>query len=134
MNDYVPFAALSVWRPAALLLGVLMAAFAISQMTPGRRSRSAAWLLVISATWGMERVTAHEPPILRMAAIILALLWSFKAVVCVEEQIAGKPRLSPLEWWIFAAAWLGMRPTEFLLVFSKPRQAWQELMLRGARR
>lgn len=119
---------------AAMLLVVLIAAFGISRLRGGNGSRLAAWLLVGGATWWVDYLTWEEPAVLRMVAIVLALLWSIKAVVCVEEQIAGKPRLSPLNWWMFAIGWLGMRPAEFLTLPGKPRAGWEELMLRGARR
>ncbi len=134
MNAYTPNDPGTMGLLAALMLCVLLAAFGISFMKPGTVARLAAWLLAAAAAGTAERLTTSEPPGLRMVAIILVALWGMKAVVCVEEQIAGKQRLRPLAWWAFALGWLGMRPAEFRSFPGPPRDDWRELTRRGAAR
>jgi alginate O-acetyltransferase complex protein AlgI len=113
MNAYLPRDPATAWLVAALLAGTLLLGLGISRLRSVGWGRFAAWLLVVGATVGAERLCAAEPPGFRMLAIIGALLYAMKAVVSVEARAGGYPQLSPLRWLAFAALGPGMRPALF---------------------
>jgi alginate O-acetyltransferase complex protein AlgI len=113
VSAYLPHEAAPAWLLAAVLALVLLLGFAITRIPSPRWGRLAAWLLVVSATAGAERLTAVEPAGFRMLAIIGVLLYAMKAVVGVESRADGGPRLAAGQWLAFAAGWFGMRPAPF---------------------
>lgn len=70
--------------------------------------RSLAWLSVVVAVLGAERLTAAEPGGFRMLAICGALLFGFKAVVGTAELAAGGAPLPARRWLGFVMTWPGM--------------------------
>jgi alginate O-acetyltransferase complex protein AlgI len=114
-----------------VLAGILILGFVTTRVRSVAVARAAAWLLAGAGTALVERLCAHEPPGVRMVAIILALLWGLKAVVSVEAQAAGQPRLTPLRWFSFAALWLGMRPAAFATAGGPVRQGAGRLIGKG---
>ncbi len=98
---------------AIALLATLMAGLGLSRSPPRWYAHWLAWMLTVVATAGVERLCRNEPAGLRMLAIIGALLFGMKAVVSVEAQADGMPRLSTWRWLGFAAFWPGMRPAPF---------------------
>jgi alginate O-acetyltransferase complex protein AlgI len=113
VNAYLPHDTLTLWLIAAILSATLAAGFGITRFASVGWSRAAAWLLVVAATAGVERLCAGQPAGFRMLAIIGTLLYGMKAVVAVESQAAGQPRLTLVQWLAFAAGWFGMRPVLF---------------------
>jgi alginate O-acetyltransferase complex protein AlgI len=87
--------------------------------------------LVVGAVVGIERLAASEPAGVRMLAIIGALMLGMKVLVSVEEQSAGRARLKPLSWFLFALGWPGMRPSAFAAVPGPPESRWPELLKQG---
>src|SRR5688572_30687454 len=110
----------TVWPSAALLAAILLVGFSVSRIPHDVTARVTAWLLAAGAFIGAERVTAVDPAATRMVVIVLALIWAFKAVVTVEDRIARGRTLQPLNWFLFAIGWVGMRPSEFAHVPSSP--------------
>jgi alginate O-acetyltransferase complex protein AlgI len=120
MDAYTP----TSWTVPAALLGLIVALLALGLLTTRLRpapGRVLAWALVVSALAAAERLTAAEPPGVRMLGVVLALLVAFKAVVTVEAQAAGMPRLGPWRWLAFAGPWVGMRPALFAAAGGPPR-------------
>jgi alginate O-acetyltransferase complex protein AlgI len=113
MSAYAPHEAIAVWITAGLLILAPVSGYAIQRAKPGRLARMAAWIVVIAAVVGVERANAHEPPGVRMLAIIGGLLFAMKAVVAVEARWQGSPPLPFPCWLAFAALWPGMRPGPF---------------------
>ncbi len=134
MSAYAPSGPLVVCAGTALLLAVVGLGLGITRLRRPEVARLVAWLLALAALAGAERLTAAEPPGFRMLAIIGALLFALKAVVGVEEQAAGGPRLSPLRWLAFAAAWPGMRPSLFSRLGERRLPGAGRLILRGLAR
>src|SRR5262249_22580947 len=97
-------------------------------------ARIAAWMLVLSATVGGERLCAREPAGFRMLAIIGALLWSMKGVGFVESQADGEKSLTPWRWLGFAAGWFGMRPAPFAALGGPPLPRSGSLIWFGTQR
>jgi alginate O-acetyltransferase complex protein AlgI len=113
MNGYTPRDAVTLMEVGIVLVGTLLAGLVLSRGPPRWYARSLAWIVTLSATAGMERLTSHEPAGLRMLAIIGALLYGMKSVVSVEARADGMPPLSAWKWLGFAALWPGMRPAPF---------------------
>jgi hypothetical protein len=113
VNAYLPHAATTVWLLAALLAATLLLGFASTRIPSPGWGRLAAWLLVVSATVGADRLCAAEGAGFRMLALIGVLLYAMKAVVGVEARADGGPRLTAVQWLAFAAGWFGMRPALF---------------------
>ncbi len=133
MVGYVPnHPEILVWA-GLLLLVELITGFLITRLRSVPLARTAAWLLVVGAVAGIERLTAAEPAGVRMLTIIAALLLAMKVVVSVEQQQAPAGRLSALRWFAFATGWPGMRPKAFSKVFSTTKSRSGELLLRGLR-
>jgi alginate O-acetyltransferase complex protein AlgI len=134
VSAYLPHDALTAGLVPAVLAGTLVAAFAISRTRSVARGRPAAWLLVVGATAGVERLCAAEPPGFRMMAIIATLLYAMKAVVSVEARAGGHERLSPARWLAFAALWPGMRPAAFAGLGHKALPGAGALVVMGLKR
>jgi len=117
----------------AALAATLLAGLAISRLGSRPLARAAAWALILVATIGGERLTADEPPGLRMLAIVALLFTAMKSAVTVDGMPPGT-RLPPARWLAFAAMWPGMRPTIFATAGGPPRPGATELLARGAER
>ncbi|MEX0713952.1 MAG: membrane bound O-acyl transferase family-domain-containing protein [Pirellulales bacterium] len=112
---------------------VLAAGFAVTRMPLPRLARFAAWMLAVLSVAGAERIAASQPAGFRMLAIIAAALLGMKAVVAVEAQAAGQPRLS-LAAWLRFAGWPGMRPAPFTRPLAGPLPGAGKLFRLGLRR
>jgi alginate O-acetyltransferase complex protein AlgI len=143
MSVYLPLEAHTAWLVGVVLLGTLVLASAISRRAgvgvagapaPDAKGRWAAWLLVAVSVVGVERLCRDEPAGFRMVALILALFLSLKAVVSVEAQAAGQPRLSALRWLAFATLWPGMRPALFAAAGGPSRPGAGLLITKGIKR
>jgi hypothetical protein len=134
VNAYLPGDASVLALVAAAVAATLLAALCLSRLRPGPASRSAAWLLAVLSTAGVERIARGEPAGFRMLAVIGALLFGMKAVVSVESVAAGEPRLSPGRWLAFAALWPGMRPGLFSTCGQPRLPGAGALIARGANR
>src|SRR5437870_1029362 len=104
MHAYTPSSLVVVAAVGAAMAANVLAGLAISRLRPGPVARLAAWTLVVVAVAAAERLTAREPPGVRMIAIIVMLLHAMKVVVTVE----GEERLSPARWLAFTLLWPGM--------------------------
>ena len=82
-------------------------------------ARITAWGIIIATAVFAAVITAQEPPLYRMIAIVSLQLQSMKSIVMVETY-TGKPSLNPLQWLAFAQGWFGMRPRLFEAFPSKP--------------
>jgi len=133
VNGYFPNHHATLIWVASVLLVELLSGFTITRFRSTTLARASAWLLVVAAVAGIERLTAAEPAGVRMLAIIGGLLFAMKVVVSVEQQASGRGRLGPLSWLLFATCWPGMRPSAFASVFNSSRSRWQELLIRGLR-
>ncbi len=131
MNAYLPHDAATVGLVVAAMAATLAAGLGISRLRSVRAGRAAAWLLVVLAVAGVERLCAAEPAGFRMLAIIGTLLFAMKAVVTVEAVADGQPRLTPLQWLGFASAWPGMRPTPFTKAGGPPQPGAAALVWAG---
>src|SRR6185295_9556538 len=131
MSAFAPSDPWLVWIGGALLLLTLALGFAVSRIAAPRLARIAAWSLVALVFAAAERLTAGEPAGFRMLGILGALLCGMKAVVSVEERIATGAALSPLRWFLFAAAWPGMRPSLFASLGDGPRPGGWRLIGNG---
>lgn len=114
MNPYLPHDATTAGLVAAVWVLVLAAGWSITRLRSVAVVRAAAWALVVTAGVGLDWLCSTEPAGVRMVALIVGVLFGMKAVVSVEAQAAGQPRLSPLRWLGFAALWVGMRPLLFV--------------------
>jgi alginate O-acetyltransferase complex protein AlgI len=133
VNAYLANDGATAERVGLILLGLLAAGLAVTRLRWANVARLAAWLLTIISVVAVEWLTAFDPAGFRMLTIIAALLLGMKAVVTVEHAAAGRPRLRPVAWLLFAAGWLGMRPGEFAQVparLAPPHTTGR--MLRGA--
>jgi alginate O-acetyltransferase complex protein AlgI len=115
------------------LAGTLLLGLAISRLGPAALARPLAWFLVITATAGVERLCAEEPPGFRMVALIGAMWLGMKAVVSAESRAAGETPLSAWRWLGFASLWAGMRPGLFAAAGEPPLAGAGALMVRGIR-
>lgn len=69
-----------------------------------------------------------------MLLIIVALLWSMKAVVYVEARHQGRCVLTFWQWLGFCVGWFGMRAESFKKVPGKTIPDWQDFVWRGLKR
>jgi alginate O-acetyltransferase complex protein AlgI len=113
VTAYLPHNLAAFSLLVVVLLATLFAGLALTRFCPTNATRCAGWVLVVASTAAAIRLSDPEPAGLRMLALIGVLLWSMKAVVSVESQAAGQPRLSSLRWLAFATSWFGMRPALF---------------------
>jgi alginate O-acetyltransferase complex protein AlgI len=134
MNAYRPHDLATLGFLLGLLAATLLIGFAISRLRSLRWARAASWALVVSATVAAEQLCVAEPAGFRMLAIIGALLFGMKAVVTVEAQADGTPRLSAGRWLAFAALWPGMRPGIFASAGGSPLPGAGALILMGLTR
>lgn len=131
MNGYMPQNSSIIAGIVAGLACELLVGFGITRMGSVKIARACAWLLVVGAVTGIERLSAPEPAGVRMLAIIGALLLGMKVLVSVEEQSSGRLKLSPLRWLLFATGWPGMRPSTFMAIPGPPQSRWPELLKQG---
>jgi alginate O-acetyltransferase complex protein AlgI len=118
----------------AVLAAELLAGYALTAVRRASLARGAAWGLVAAASIAVERLTAAEPAGFRMLAIVGALLYGMKGVVCIEAQAAGESRLPFARYLAFALLWFGMRPGVFARESKSNRQDEDlsgELLRRG---
>lgn len=133
MTGYVPHHLETLAWIASAFLAELLAGFGITRFPNQKIARVSAWVLVVGAVVGIERLVASEPAGIRMLAIIGALLFGMKVIVSVEEHSSGRKRLAPRTWFLFALGWPGMRPSAFADVPGPWKGRCQELLTRGAR-
>lgn len=117
MAAYAPSGPAVVLALAAILLAELLAGFALMRVPSPRVARALSWALMILGTAGVERLCSHEPPGVRMLALITCALLGMKAIVVVEERARGLSPLPLARWLGFAAGWVGMQPR----LFATPR-------------
>jgi Membrane bound O-acyl transferase family len=134
MSGYVPTTSLTASLIGLVWLGTLLAGFGLTRLPCGPVVRFAGWLLGIAAVTGCLVVCDGEPPGVRMLAICVSLLLAMKAVVTVEAQGAGAPRLSAGRWFAFALLWLGMRPGLFADAGRRSLTGGLRLTILGAKR
>lgn len=132
MSAYLPS---QLWV-LAVLAGVLVVAmvvgYAIACRAPAAIGRPLAWTTLVLGTLGVERLTAREPPGVRMVALITFALLVMKVVVVIEERARGTTPLAFGAWLRFAGAWLGMNPRLFASVETGPLPGAGALIRRGA--
>lgn len=131
MTGYLPNNWLTIAAIAAALCAELIVGFLISRLGTVKLSRVFGWLLVVLSVVAIERLASGEPAGIRMLAIIGALLLGMKVLVSVEERIAGRDRLRPLSWFLFALGWPGMQPSTFADVPGPSKDRRFELLKRG---
>jgi hypothetical protein len=115
----------------AVLAFELLAGYALTAARRTSLARGAAWGLTAGAVVIVERLTATEPAGFRMLAIVGALLYGMKGVVCVEAQAARGKRLSLPRFLAFALLWFGMRPSVFADAAKSERDGGGELIRLG---
>lgn len=113
MNGFPSPHSMTWWCVGAALLGTLAASFTITRIHRAAWAISLAWMLVLAAPLGVGLLCLNEPGGWRMLVICAALWWAMKAVVSVEAEAAGQPRLPPGRWLLFATVWFGMKPAIF---------------------
>lgn len=131
MTGYLPNSLPTIFEVVAALSIELMVGFAITRMKNPKLSSLCGWLLVAISVVAIERLAAGEPAGVRMLAVIGGLLLGMKVLVSVEEQIAGRDRLKPSSWFLFALGWPGMRPSAFSDVPGPSRDRWFRLLKQG---
>ncbi len=134
MSAYLPRDPALGWLLVAALGLPLVVGLGISRIRSPGAARGAAWTLVVLGIIAVERLCVQEPAGLRMLALIGALLFGMKAVVTVEAQAAGQPRLPAGRWLGFAALWVGMQPALFAAAGRPALPGAGRLMHRGWRR
>jgi alginate O-acetyltransferase complex protein AlgI len=120
VSAYAPHELAAVWATTLILAATLVIGLAITRLRPLWAARVAAWLQVVAAVLGVERLNAGEPAGFRMLAVIGALLYAMKAVVVVEARALGGELLPARRWFGFAALWPGMRPSPFAHPGAEP--------------
>jgi hypothetical protein len=113
MPAYLPSTPSVVPALALGLLLVLGGGFALGRSRQSGVARGLAWAVLLVGTLGAACLVAHEPPGLRMLALVSTALLGMKVIVVVEERALGMAPLSLGAWFGFAAAWLGMKPRPF---------------------
>jgi alginate O-acetyltransferase complex protein AlgI len=116
----------------ALELGI---GYALTGLRNRKLARGGAWATMVTTFVFVERLTAAEPAGFRMVAVVGAMLYGMKAVVCVESQAAGGPHLSLPRFLAFSLFWFGMRPSIFAKSEKEvPRNGAGELISHGGKR
>lgn len=131
---YWPMTLPMILTTLAVLAAEVLVGYALMAFQRASFARRGAWALTCGAFLLVERLTASEPAGFRMLAIVGAMLYGMKAVVCVEAQAAGGPRLTLPRYLAFALLWFGMRPSLFAGVESGKRDGADEMFARGAKR
>lgn len=137
MIGYWPVNPEAIAATLALLAAELLAGYALTAVPRASLARAAAWGLVAASSIVIERLTAAEPAGFRMLAIVAAVLYGMKSVVCIEAQAAGESRLSFTRYLAFALLWFGMRPSVFARASKSDRSDGNlagELLHRGYQR
>ncbi len=96
-------------------------------------ARIIAWLIIILTTIFSIKVSAGEPALFRMIAIVSLQLLAMKSIVMVETY-SGKPRLNFIQWLAFELGWFGMRPVLFEQFIAKPLAGVASLVGKGVSR
>ncbi len=93
-------------------------------------SRVCCWTLAIVSVLLVNFLSDREPAGTRMLVIIVALLWSMKAVVMSEASLSGV-KLNVIQWLAFTVGWFGMRPNLFTSLNGKPTKRVGEFISKG---
>jgi hypothetical protein len=112
MSAYVPTELTAIVPVALALLAGLVAGYALLR-APTTVARAIGWAALVLGTLWIERVVAHQPPGVRMIALVAFALLVMKVLVAIEELAGGMAPLSLAAWLGFAAAWIGMQPRLF---------------------
>jgi hypothetical protein len=128
---YVPTSIGILVAIATILVGAILAGYALQRLDRPRRARVAAWIILIVGTVGVERLCARQPPGFRMLALISFALLVMKAVVVCEEEERGLAPLSFTRWLGFSAGWIGMQPRLFASTAAGPLAGAGVLIRRG---
>jgi len=134
MDAYTPRDAGTLALVGLTLAVLLGAGFGLARAPGTRAATAAAWALLAGGTALLERLTAAEPPGVRMLALIAGGLLAMKALVSVAERARGAPPLPGRRWLAFATGWPGMRPRLFEPARARPRPGSRALARRGALR
>jgi len=113
MSAYLPSTSSVVPVLALGLLVVVGGGFAIGRLGQSGVARALAWAVLLLGTPAGACLVAHEPPGVRMLALVSVALLGMKIIVVVEERALGMAPLSFGAWLGFATAWLGMKPRLF---------------------
>lgn len=113
MKAYLPSGLPVALAVAGTLGAAVLLALATTRLRRSLLARASAWGLTVGVVASIDRLTAFEPPGVRMLALILGLLFGMKAVVSVESAGGAGFRLAPTTWLAFATLWPGMRPALF---------------------
>ena len=91
-----------------------------------RLARGLAWTAALVLLAAALRLTVDATPVVRMFAIIGALLAGMKTVVIVEWKGQTGGTLPLARWLAFSLAWPGMRPSDFAArrAETRPLSAW----------
>lgn len=131
MNAFWPNDSHALLVSVLILAATLLAAFGTSYIRPKFAARLAAWMVPLFAVATTELCFFDEPAGFRMLVFIFGALFGMKGVVTAESRHSGEPRLRPLAWFAFAAAWLGMRPNAFANVPGPARNDAGEFLRKG---
>jgi alginate O-acetyltransferase complex protein AlgI len=132
LSAYTPSDPRVVLAMAGLLGAAFLAGFVLSGLARPRLAHALSWALLVLGTAAAERLCRHEPPGVRMLALIGAALLGMKAVVATAERVRGMPPLSFGRWLAFAVGWVGMQPRLFAGPGSPPLPGAGALVARGA--
>jgi alginate O-acetyltransferase complex protein AlgI len=114
---YTPSGVQVVLVVMVAIVSAFAAGFALSRLSQPQDGRLVAWIVFLGGTTAVERLTAVEPPGVRMLTLIAYALVALKGVVVVEERRRGLPPFSLARWAAFALGWPGMQPR----LFARPR-------------
>lgn len=114
--------------PALVLAGLLV------HRRRAPAPRALLWAALVLSVAGAERLLSPEPPLLRMAGMIVCAFLVVKVMVGEEEKRDGMAPLPPLRWLQFATLWIGMRPRLFAASRRGPVAGARDLAVRGATR
>ena len=126
INNITLVAWLTVFTCAIPLIGFWVAAIYRIAI-----ARIVAWMFAVAVVLFVERMSTSEPYGTRMLLIIVALLWSMKAVVYVEARHHGRCVLTFWQWLGFCIGWFGMRAESFKKVPDRPFSDWREFIWLG---
>ena len=134
MWAYVPSSAMVVLSVGSLLLGALLAGYAMQHLGSLRLSRLLSWGLLVAGTAAVASICHEEPPGVRMLALIAFALLAMKSIVLSEERAGGLASLSFGRWLAFAAGWPGMQARLFAGPREGPLPEARALVVRGVLR